>query len=92
MIPARVGIEFSTQDGIVYWRKVYFCQITGEKVFGPWQQTAPELGFSLPVESNDRQALERLYRALRAKVVGETLVEAGPFHIAERLNLRPSAL
>jgi len=91
MILARVGIEFHSQDGIVQWHEVYYFEPTGEKVCGPWQQTAPELGFSAPIESNDTKAIRRLQGALRARV-GQRLVEAGPFHIAERLNRRPSAL
>lgn len=81
MIRVRVEIEFTTQDGVVNWREVYFFP-TGEKICTPWQQTAPELGFSAPVESNDRRAVKKLQRLLRAKV-GERLMEAGLFHLAE---------
>lgn len=66
MIVARVGVEFTTQDGIVLWR--VYRDALGEKVVGPWQQTAPELGFSAPIESNDRRSIERLQLALHSRL------------------------
>ena len=90
MIPGRIGIELTTQNGIVEWREVYFVK-GQQSVHGPWRQTAPELGFSVPVESNDRRGIEKLEVALRTKV-RVSLIEAGSFHLAECLNLRPSAL
>ena len=90
MISGKIGIEFITRNGVMEWREVYHIE-SQQKICGPWQQTAPELGFSAPVESNDRRGIERLQQALRAKV-GQTLIEAGQFRLAERLNLRPSAL
>lgn len=59
--------EFTTRDGLVLWREVYWDE-SGKKVCRPWQQTAAELGITAPIESNDRRAFEQLRMLLRAKV------------------------